>query len=174
MEQCNETSLEIEKLVENPIWVDQVEMEGSKSLSHEDEVTIFLEPHELCLVHSATVEKDSHHSTFVFVDIGEGKPKQPLPYEQLPRLGRKKLPSYSRYAELGELSSLPVIWLGWCSKLMRRYQLWGKWAKARATRFSGPFGEFGSFKAKMHEGARYLSRDLARYLRKSRQCNWVT
>ena len=134
MVQCNETAVEIEEQIEHQIWVDQVETEGSKNLFYGDEASTLPEPLELCLVHSATAKEESHQDTYVSVDLGEGKPKPPPPFEQNPHLGRKEIPSHSRYAVLGESSSLPVIWLGWCGKLMRRYQLWGRWAKAQAMR----------------------------------------
>ncbi|KAL5825476.1 hypothetical protein ACOSQ3_021539 [Xanthoceras sorbifolium] len=123
MEQCNETTMEIKEQIEQQIWVEQVEMEVSKSLLHKDDTSTFPEPLEICLVLSTTAKEESYKDTYVFVDLREGKPKPPPPFEQNPYLGRKEIPSYSRYAVLGELSSLPVIWLGWCGKLIRRYQL---------------------------------------------------
>ncbi|KAL5752237.1 hypothetical protein ACOSP7_022424 [Xanthoceras sorbifolium] len=108
MKQCNEIALEIEKLVEHPMWVDQVEMEVSKSVSLVVEASTFPKPLELCLLYDTTVKEDSHQGTYVFVDIGEGKPRPSPPFEQPPCLGRKKIPSHFRYAKLGELSSLPV------------------------------------------------------------------
>ncbi|KAL5733983.1 hypothetical protein ACOSP7_031844 [Xanthoceras sorbifolium] len=134
MEQCNETAVEIEERVEQLNWIDQVETERSKNLFNEDEASTFPEPLELCLVHSVTAKEESHQDTYVSVNLGEGKPKPPPPFEQNPHLGRKQIPSHSRYAVFEESSSLSVIWLGWCGKLMRRYQLWGKWAKAQAMR----------------------------------------
>ncbi|KAL5819085.1 hypothetical protein ACOSQ3_007313 [Xanthoceras sorbifolium] len=134
MVQCNETAVEIKEQNEHQIWVDQVETEGSQNLFYGDDTSTLPEPLELCLVHSATAKEESHQDTYVSVDLGEGKPKPPPPFEQNPHLGSKEIPSHSRYAVLGESSSLPVIWLGWCGKLMRRYQLWGRWAKAQAMR----------------------------------------
>ncbi|KAL5801040.1 hypothetical protein ACOSQ3_032672 [Xanthoceras sorbifolium] len=130
-------TLEIKKLVEHPMGIDQVEMEVSKNVSHGDKVATSQEPPDSFFVHA--IEKDdsqkvaddalwldsslpfSYESTFYFKELGEGKLKPPPPFEQLPHLGHKKLLSYLMYALLRELSSLPVTWLGWYGSLMRRY-----------------------------------------------------
>ncbi|KAL5808744.1 hypothetical protein ACOSQ3_029435 [Xanthoceras sorbifolium] len=120
-------ALEIKKLVEYPMGISQVEMELSKSLPHGDETVTSQEPLDSFVVH-AIKENDSHKvandalwldslllssykSTFYFEELGEGKPKPPLPFKQPPHLGPKKLHSHIRYVWLGELYSLPVIWL---------------------------------------------------------------
>ncbi|KAL5753984.1 hypothetical protein ACOSP7_022204 [Xanthoceras sorbifolium] len=53
------TALEIKKLVEQPIRVDQVEMEVSKSLSYGDEAPTSQEPPDSFIVHA--VKEDDNH-----------------------------------------------------------------------------------------------------------------
>ncbi|KAL5826629.1 hypothetical protein ACOSQ3_018467 [Xanthoceras sorbifolium] len=81
MEQCNETVVEIEKQIEQQIWIDQVEMEGSKSLLHEDDTSTLPERLEICLVQSTTTKEENHQDIYVSVDLGEGKPRPPPPFE---------------------------------------------------------------------------------------------
>ncbi|KAL5752109.1 hypothetical protein ACOSQ2_022616 [Xanthoceras sorbifolium] len=120
-------ALEIKKLVEHPMRIDQVKMEMSKSLSHEDEAATSQEPLDSFIVH-AIKDNDNHKladdalwldsslppssKTFYFEELREGKPKPPPPFEQPLHLGPKKLPSQLRYVWLQELFSLLVTWLG--------------------------------------------------------------
>ncbi|KAL5818678.1 hypothetical protein ACOSQ4_022520 [Xanthoceras sorbifolium] len=118
MDTWMDTTLEIKKLVEQPIGVDQVEMEVSKSLSHGDEAPTSQEPPDSFIVH-AVKEDDNHkladgalwldssllplyESTLYLEELVKGKPKPPPLFKQPPHLGPEKLPSHLRYAWLEE------------------------------------------------------------------------